>query len=72
MIQKYHPQSSVKGKGYSNMTASPQENQEQAIENKSNDKELNFRRQQQMYERILAEKEAKLKEEERKKNNQLL
>jgi len=41
----------------------PQENQAQDV--RQNDKELNFRKQQQMYERMLAEKDARLAELER-------
>jgi hypothetical protein len=44
------------------MTVPVQENQSQQPDQKISDKELNFRKQEQMYQKILAEKDARLKE----------
>jgi hypothetical protein len=46
------------------MTAQTAQSQELIAQEQPNSKELNFRRQQQMYERMLAEKEARLAEME--------
>lgn len=50
------------------MTVPTQENQGQPQEQKISDKEINFRKQEQMYQRMLAEKEARLKELEQLAN----